>query len=57
MSSSRQRRGRAKVGERTAESLRSEAQGHLDFAIEELRAMKMQPALERALSHKGLLHA
>jgi tetratricopeptide (TPR) repeat protein len=30
---------------------------HLDFAIEELRAMKMQPALERALQHKGLLHA
>jgi tetratricopeptide (TPR) repeat protein len=51
------RRGRPKAGEPTAESLRSEAQGHLDFAIEELRAMKMQPALERALSHKGLLHA
>ena len=36
---------------------KGEAQGHLDFAIEELRAMKMQPALERALRHKGLLHA
>jgi hypothetical protein len=34
-----------------------EAQAHLDFAIEEFRAMKMQPALERALRHKGLLHA
>ena len=34
-----------------------EAQSHLDFAIEEFRAMKMQPALERALRHKGLLHA
>ncbi len=34
-----------------------EAQQHLDFAIEELRAMKMQPALERALRHKGLLKA
>ena len=33
------------------------AQGHLDFAIEEFRAMKMQPALARALRHKGLLHA
>jgi len=33
------------------------AQAHLDFAIEELRTMKMQPALERALRHKGLLHA
>jgi hypothetical protein len=27
---------------------------HLDFAIAELRAMKMQPALERALRLKGL---
>ena len=51
------RRGRAKAGGPTAASLRSEAQGHLDFAIDELRAMKMQPALERALSHKGLLRA
>jgi hypothetical protein len=34
-----------------------EAGEHLDFAIEEFRAMKMQPSLERALSHKGLLHA
>ena len=30
---------------------------HVDFAIEEFRAMKMQPYLERALRHKGLLHA
>lgn len=36
---------------------REEAQAHLDFAIEEFRAMKMQPSLERALRHKGLLHA
>jgi tetratricopeptide (TPR) repeat protein len=35
----------------------AEALDHLDFAIEELQAMKMQPALERALRHKGLLHA
>ncbi len=35
----------------------AEALGHLDFAIEEFRAMKMQPSLERALRHKGLLHA
>ena len=34
-----------------------EALEHLDFAIDEFRAMKMQPALERALRHKGLLHA
>ena len=33
------------------------AVAHLDFAIEEFRAMKMQPSLERALRHKGLLHA
>jgi tetratricopeptide (TPR) repeat protein len=30
---------------------------HLDFAISELREMKMQPALERALRHRGLLKA
>ncbi len=36
---------------------RAEAQLHLDFAIDEFRAMKMQPSLERALRHKGLLHA
>ena len=28
-----------------------------DFAIAQLRAMKMQPALARALGHKGLLKA
>jgi hypothetical protein len=36
---------------------RTVASQHLDFAIEELRAMKMQLYLERALRHKGLLHA
>jgi tetratricopeptide (TPR) repeat protein len=30
---------------------------HLDFAIAEFQAMKMQPALERALRHRGLLKA
>lgn len=30
---------------------------HLDFAIAELRAMKMQPSLERALRYRGLLKA
>jgi len=30
---------------------------HLDFAIAEFRDMKMQPSLERALKHKGLLTA
>jgi hypothetical protein len=35
----------------------SQAQQHLDFAIDEFRVMKMQPALERALRHKGLLKA
>ncbi len=34
-----------------------EALPHLDFAIDEFRATKMQPSLERALRHKGLLHA
>jgi len=36
---------------------RPEALAHLDFGVEEFRAMKMQPFLERALRHKGLLHA
>ncbi len=36
---------------------RGEATEHLDFAITELRDMKMQPALERALRHRGLLTA
>ncbi len=36
---------------------RADALAHLDFAIEEFRIMKMQPALERALRHKGLLKA
>jgi len=39
------------------EQQRAEGHGHLEFAIEEFRAMKMQPSLERALRHKGLLHA
>ena len=30
---------------------------HLDFAIAEFQAMKMRPALERALRHRGLLKA
>ena len=37
--------------------LRAEALEHLDFAIGEFREMKMQPALEQALRHKGLLGA
>ncbi len=36
---------------------RAEALAHVDFAIDEFQAMKMQPALERAFSHKGLLRA
>ncbi len=30
---------------------------HLDFAIAELHALKMQPSLERALERKNLLKA
>jgi hypothetical protein len=30
---------------------------HLDFAVGEFREMKMQPSLERALRHRGLLKA
>jgi len=36
---------------------RAEALEHLDFAIAELREMKMRPALERALRHKEVLRA
>ena len=36
---------------------RAEAMDHLDFAIGELRDMKMQPSLERALSHRDILGA
>jgi tetratricopeptide (TPR) repeat protein len=39
------------------EEQQAEAQAHLDVAIDDLRAMNMQPSLERALRHKGLLHA
>ena len=38
-------------------SERASALEHLDLAIGEFREMKMQPSLERALKHKGLLHA
>jgi hypothetical protein len=43
--------------ELTADRLRAEGSEHLDFAIGEFQAMKMQPALERALRLKGLLTA
>jgi hypothetical protein len=36
---------------------RRQALEHLDFAIAEFQAMKMQPSLERALRHKRLLTA
>ena len=36
---------------------KKEALKHLDFAINEFREMKMQPALERALRHKDILKA
>ena len=36
---------------------KKEAVGHLAFCIPEFRAMKMQPALERALRHKVILKA
>jgi hypothetical protein len=34
-----------------------DALGHLDFAINESREMKMQPSLERTLRHKEILWA
>ena len=36
---------------------KKEALEHLDFAIKEFQDMKMQPSLERALSHKDILKA
>jgi hypothetical protein len=36
---------------------KKEASEHLDFAIKEFREIKMQPSLERALRHKGILKA
>ncbi len=36
----------------SAAVLQSETQAHLDFAISEFEAMKMQPALEQALCYK-----
>jgi tetratricopeptide (TPR) repeat protein len=39
------------------EDSRAKAMQHLDIAIAELRDMKMQPALERALRHKEVLKA
>ena len=36
---------------------RAEAMEHLDFAVGEFRDMKMQPSLERALSHRDILKA
>jgi tetratricopeptide (TPR) repeat protein len=47
--------GELMLGHYSAE--KSAALQHLDFAIDEFRDMKMQPSLERALKHKGLLHA
>jgi len=35
----------------------SDALEHLNSAISEFREMKMQPSLERALRHKGILGA
>ena len=36
---------------------RAEALEHLDTAIAEFQDMKMQPSLERALRHRGILTA
>jgi len=41
----------------TAEDIYKKAIERLDFAIAEFQEMKMQPSLERALRHKGLLKA
>jgi tetratricopeptide (TPR) repeat protein len=43
--------------QREWEKIQAEGPTHHNFAVDEFRAMKMQPALARALSHKGLLKA
>jgi hypothetical protein len=48
-------RGRGAIDR--ARDARAEAMQHLDIAIAELREMKMQPFLERALRHKEVLKA
>jgi hypothetical protein len=56
--SSSEFRGEAEPETRNSElETQREALAHLDFAIGEFRAMKMQPALERALRHRRLLGA
>jgi len=45
------------LSQRAREQQRGEAMEHLDFAIEEFRAMTMQRSLEQAVRHKGLLGA
>jgi hypothetical protein len=49
--------GLAEVLEAGDEAQQAQAQAHLDQAIAELQAMKMQPALQRALARKELLRA
>ena len=51
------RQAQGELGSGNEGNERAEALEHLDFAIGEFREMKMQPALERALKHKGLLGA
>ncbi len=51
------RRARARGTGNQELGTREEALAHLDFAIGEFQAMKMQPALARALRHKALLTA
>jgi serine/threonine protein kinase len=51
------RQDAAPVGAGLKPAPTKEALGHLDFAIAEFRAMKMQPSLERALRHREILRA
>jgi tetratricopeptide (TPR) repeat protein len=51
------RLGLAEVLLRHYPNERDTAIEHLDFSISEFREMKMQPSLERALRHRGLLKA
>ena len=43
--------------EQFQESMLAATMENLDFAIDDLRDMKMQPSLERALGHREILRA
>ena len=49
--------GEGEAAQQEADALRAEGERLLDAATAEVRALRMQPALQRALRQKGLLKA